>query len=43
LRRYRRFAARLGPDSIGRSADLSVIRGGAIVSVKTTIAARPAA
>ncbi len=43
LRRYRKFAARLGPESIGRIADLNVIRGGAIVSVKTTIAARPAA
>jgi len=43
IRRYRRFAARLGPDSIGRFADLSVIRSGAIVVVKTTIAARPAA
>ena len=43
IRRYRKFAARLGPESIGRTADLSVIRGGAILSVKTTISARPAA
>jgi S1-C subfamily serine protease len=43
IRRYRKFAARLGPESIGRTTELSVIRGGAVVSVKTTITARPAA
>jgi S1-C subfamily serine protease len=43
IRRYRKFAARLGPESIGRTAELSVIRGGAVVSVKATITARPAA
>ncbi|HVM94922.1 MAG TPA: PDZ domain-containing protein, partial [Candidatus Acidoferrales bacterium] len=43
IRRYRKFASRLGPDSIGRTTELSVIRGGAVVSVKATIAARPAA
>ena len=43
IRRYRKFASRLGPDSIGRTTELSVIRGGAIVSVKATVAARPAA
>jgi len=39
--RHRRIAARLGPDSIGRTADLRVIRGGAVVSVQATISARP--
>ena len=43
IRRYRKFAARFGPESVGRTTELSVIRGGAIVSVKATIAARPAA
>jgi S1-C subfamily serine protease len=43
IRRYRKFAARLGPESIGRTIELSVIRGGAVVSVKATITARPAA
>jgi S1-C subfamily serine protease len=42
VRRHRKIAARLGPDSIGRTADLRVIRGGAIVSVQATISARPA-
>ena len=40
--RHRKIAARLGPDSIGRTADLRVIRGGTIVSVQATISARPA-
>lgn len=43
LRRFRKFAAFLSADSIGRTAELSVIRGGAVVSLKATIAARPAA
>jgi S1-C subfamily serine protease len=43
IRRYRKFAARLGPESVGRTTELSVIRGGAIVSVKATVTARPAA
>lgn len=43
LRRYRKFASHLGPDSIGRTADIAVIRGGAVVHVKATITARPAA
>jgi S1-C subfamily serine protease len=43
IRRYRRFAARLGPESIGRTTELSVIRGGTVVSLKATITARPAA
>jgi S1-C subfamily serine protease len=42
VRRHRKLAARLGPDSIGRAADLRVIRGGQIVSVQATISARPA-
>jgi S1-C subfamily serine protease len=41
VRRHRKIATRLGPDSIGRAADLRVIRGGAIVSVQATILARP--
>jgi S1-C subfamily serine protease len=43
IRRYRKFAARLGPESIGRTTELSVIRGGVVVSLKATITARPAA
>ncbi|MBI1211819.1 MAG: PDZ domain-containing protein [Alphaproteobacteria bacterium] len=43
IRRYRKFAACLGPESIGRTTELSVIRGGAVVSVKATVTARPAA
>jgi S1-C subfamily serine protease len=42
VRRHRKIAARLGPDSIGSTVDLRVIRGGAIASVQATIAARPA-
>ena len=42
-RPFRRIASRLGPDSIGRQAQLKLIRGGAILSVNATIAARPAA
>jgi S1-C subfamily serine protease len=42
VRRHRKIAARLGPDSIGRTADLRVIRGGVIVSVQATISAQPA-
>jgi S1-C subfamily serine protease len=42
-RPFRRIAQRLGPDSIGRQAQLKLIRGGAIVSLNATIAARPAA
>jgi S1-C subfamily serine protease len=43
VRRFRKFASRLGPESIGKTTELSVIRGGAVVSVKATITARPAA
>ena len=40
-RRFRRVAAQLGSDSIGRKADLRVIRGGAVVALQATIEARP--
>ena len=40
-RPFRRIAQRLGPDSIGRQANLKVIRGGQVVSVDAVIAARP--
>jgi S1-C subfamily serine protease len=42
-RRLRDIAAALGAESVGRTADLRVIRGGALVSVQATIEARPAA
>src|SRR4051812_6209135 len=42
-RRLRDIAAALGSESVGRTADLRVIRGGALVSVQATIEARPAA
>jgi S1-C subfamily serine protease len=42
-RRLRDIAAALGAESVGRRADLRVIRGGALVSVQATIEARPAA
>jgi S1-C subfamily serine protease len=42
-RRFRRIATQLGPDSIGRQIDLKLIRGGAVISLKVTIAARPEA
>jgi S1-C subfamily serine protease len=42
-RRLRDIAAALGAESVGRSADLRLIRGGALVSVQATIEARPAA
>jgi S1-C subfamily serine protease len=40
-RRFQRVAAQLGADSIGRTADLRVIRGGAVLALKATIEARP--
>jgi S1-C subfamily serine protease len=43
VRRFRKFASRLGPESIGKTTELLVIRGSAVVSVKATITARPAA
>jgi len=42
-RRLRDIAAALGAESVGRRADLRLIRGGALVSVQATIEARPAA
>ena len=42
-RRLRGVATHLGSESIGREADLRVIRGGAVLSLKATIEARPAA
>lgn len=40
-RRFRRVAAHLGADSIGKTADLRVIRSGSIISVQAVITARP--
>jgi S1-C subfamily serine protease len=39
----RRVVPRLGSDSVGRAADLRLLRGGALVMVKAVIEARPAA
>jgi hypothetical protein len=36
----RRIAKLFGADSIGRKADLRLIRGGAVITVQTTIAER---
>src|SRR5882672_9261587 len=41
-RGLRRIAAHFASDSIGRKADLRVIRGGAVLSLRATIEARPA-
>jgi S1-C subfamily serine protease len=41
--RFRRIARHFGSDSIGRKADVRVIRSGAILNVQTTIAERRAA
>jgi len=41
--RFRMIARYFGGDSIGRKADVRVIRGGAIVTIQTTIAERRAA
>jgi S1-C subfamily serine protease len=40
--RWRKIARHFGADSIGRKAELRLIRGGAVISVPTTIAERPA-
>jgi S1-C subfamily serine protease len=40
--RFRRIAGYFGSDSIGRKADLRLIRGGEVITVQTTIAERPA-
>jgi S1-C subfamily serine protease len=42
-RSFRRVATQLASDSIGRKADLRVIRGGTVHSLQATIEARPAA
>jgi S1-C subfamily serine protease len=41
--RFRKLAGHFGPDSIGRKADLRVIRSGKVITVQTTIAERRAA
>ena len=41
--RFRRIAGLFGSDSIGRKADLRLIRGGTVITVQTTIAERQAA
>jgi S1-C subfamily serine protease len=41
--RFRKIARYFGSDSIGRKADVRLIRGGAIITVQTTIAERQAA
>jgi S1-C subfamily serine protease len=41
--RFRKIARYFGGDSIGRKADVRLIRGGAIITVQTTIAERRAA
>ena len=42
-RRFRKIARHFGSENIGRKAELRVIRSGAVITVKTTIAERPAA
>jgi S1-C subfamily serine protease len=42
-RRLRKIARHFGADSIGRKADLRLIRSGAVITVQTTIAERQAA
>ena len=42
VRRLRGVASRLGADSVGRNADVQVIRAGSVVSLQVTIEARPA-
>ena len=41
--RYRKLARFFGSDSIGRRAEVRLIRGGAVITVQTTIAERQAA
>ena len=41
--RFRKIARLFGSDSIGRNADLRLIRGGTVITVQTTIAERKAA
>jgi S1-C subfamily serine protease len=42
-RRFRKIARYFGSENIGQKAQLRVIRSGAVITVKTTIAERPAA
>jgi S1-C subfamily serine protease len=42
-RRFRKIARYFGGDSVGRRADVRLIRGGAVITVQTTIAERQAA
>jgi S1-C subfamily serine protease len=41
--RFRKMAKLFGADSIGRTADLRLIRSGQVITVQTTIAERQAA
>jgi len=41
-RRFRKIARHFGSENIGRKVELRVIRSGAVITVKTTIAERPA-
>jgi S1-C subfamily serine protease len=41
--RFRKIARHFSSDSIGRKADLRLIRGGTVIAVQTSIAERPAA
>lgn len=41
--RFRKIARHFGSDSIGRKAEVRLIRGGAVITVQTTIAERQAA
>ena len=41
VRRFRRIAGGLGPDSVGREVELKFIRGGAVLSLRARITERP--
>ncbi len=43
VRRFRRIAGGLGPDSVGREVELKFIRSGTVVSLKVRITERPRA
>ena len=38
----RAVAAALGPETVGQSVAIKLVRGGAVISVNVTVAARPA-
>jgi hypothetical protein len=40
-RSYRNIAILFGPDSIARTLDVRLIRGGAVLSLQTAISPRP--